>query len=164
MTETLLALDPGGVTGWSTWLLDDDVPLMRADYGLIKGGLRGMVQWMSQNLGVIRPDVTACEKFNLDKRTHDPDLTPVYIEGALVAVYDALGIEEPEWQATDTKAMTNNEALRRAGLWIFPREAKVDPKIMHRDADDVHDTYRHALGWARLHDHMPTVEMYWPDV
>lgn len=162
MTELLLAIDPGGkagTSGWSTWAVDPDVPMARLDYGLVKGGRKGWLVWMSNNIGVMHPDITVCEKFKLDGRTKFPDIGPVYIEGQIEAIYDALSLEVV-WQTTDMKALVSDAILKRAGLWLFGS----DPAISWIDANDVNDSQRHALAWASANDHEPTIEWLHPNV
>jgi hypothetical protein len=161
MTDTLLAIDPGQVSGWSLWLVPDDLPMQRIEYGLVHNGRPGFLEWMADKLGPLRPDILVCEQW----RTRDgaADITPVYIEGQLEAVCAALAMEIT-WQGTDMKAMCSDDTLRQHGLYIMPAEAKVDPAILHIDARDVNDSQRHALGWGKAHGHEPTVDLYWPEM
>lgn len=162
MTETVLGIDPGEVTGWSLWLLDRDVPIQRIEYGLIKGGVDGFITWMEIRLGQLRPSVIVCERFNTkDGRVAVADLTPLPIEGALKAVASALALEVV-WQYNSAKDLCRDDVLKRFGYWITPAQAKVDPAIDHIDARDVNDSQAHVLGWAKGMGHTPTIELLWP--
>jgi len=162
MTETVLAIDPGKVSGWSLWLFEQDRPLQRIEYGLVHGGLPGWTTWMEVRLWGLRPDVVVCEKFELDGRTVSPDLTPLLIEGGLFVAMSALGMQPPVFQTTDYKAQVSDVILKRLGLFIERAQARTDPAILHTDGDDVNDSQRHALAWAQSIEHIPTVAMMKP--
>jgi len=164
MTETILGIDPGESTGWSLWLLDNDAPIQRVDYGLIHGGVDGFITFMEVRLGSMRPSVTICEKFNeKDGRVAVADLTPLPIEGAIRAIASALALELI-FQPTAMKSMCSDEKLKELGFYITNAEARENPKIRWQDARDVNDSEIHVLAWAKSIDHTPTVEAYWPDV
>lgn len=164
MTESLLAIDPGQVTGWSLWALDADSPLQRLDYGLVKGGSDGWLEWQERHLGGLRPDVIVFEKFNPSLGYGaSKDYEAMIVEGEFKAACRALGLEIT-FHDTAMKALCSDGDLRRLGYWIMPKDAKVDPAIMHEDARDVHDSFIHALAWAKASDHEPTVEAYWPEM
>lgn len=163
MTDSLLSVDPGQVTGWSLWALDDEHPLQRLEYGLVKGGVEGWLTWQERRLGELRPDVIVFENFNPNLGYGGAkDFEALEIKGAFRAGCRALGLEVT-FQETDMKALCKDDDLRRLGLWILPSEAKVDPAIMHEDARDVHDSFIHALAWAKASGHEPTVALYWPE-
>lgn len=163
MTDSILALDPGESTGWSLWALDDDYPIQRLDYGLVKGGMEGLVTFMEVRLGAVRPDVIVCEKWNVnDGRRGDPT-EPLRIEGAMYAIASALGLELV-FQPTSMKDQCHDYVLQDNGLWISPAEAKLDPAILWVDARDVNDSQIHALAWAKTTaQHEPTLAAYWPE-
>lgn len=164
MTETILAFDPGWTTGWALFALDDDRPVQRLEYGAIHDGLPGFVEFIEQRLGLLRPDILICEKFNEDDgRKANADLTPLPIEGALYAVARALNIEVT-WQSIGMKVLCSDQTLKDQGLWITPAEAKVDPAILWTDARDVNDAQIHIGGWCKAHGHEPTVEAWWPEM
>jgi len=164
MTEMILGIDPGDVTGWSLWMLDRDAPIQRVDYGMIHGGLPGFVSFMEVRLGGMRPDVTVCEKFNdKDGRSAMADFTPMLIEGSVYTMASALGLELI-FQPTAMKAMCSDEKLKELGFYITNAEARENPAIRWSDARDVNDSEIHVLAWAKSIDHTPTVEAFWPDV
>src|SRR4051812_3156241 len=45
MTETLLSIDPGEATGWSIWLVDEDRPIQRIEYGVTPNGVEGFLDY-----------------------------------------------------------------------------------------------------------------------
>lgn len=163
MSESILVIDPGEVTGWSLWALDREYPVQRLEYGMIHGGLDGFITFMEVRLGRMRPDLIICEKWNTnDGRRGDPS-NPLRIEGALQAMCSALGLELL-WQMNDMKSLCTDATLIEHGLYITPKEAKVDPTILHVDARDVNDTAIHMLAYAKASGHDATIALFWPDV
>ena len=164
MSELILGIDPGEVTGWSLWALEDDRPIQRLEYGLIKDGRAGWLRLGGMWLGQLRPGLVICEKFNEDDgRKGVANLTPIWIEGSIETMCDALGLEVL-MQPTAAKSQVHDDVLRRAGLYIENRVAKKDAAIMHQDARDVNDSQIHVLAWAKAAiDHEPTIALYWPD-
>lgn len=158
MAEMLLAFDPGGATGWSLWLLDEDNPLQRVEYGLIQGGEDGFLDWAEQHLGQLRPDIIVCERFNPDLGTGDgrKSYEPMLIQGALKAICRALGIEVI-WQDIGMKSLCRDDVLKRSGLWVEGSD------VGWEDGRDVNDSAIHALAWAKVSDHEPSVRCYWPE-
>ena len=159
MSELLLAIDPGEVTGWSTWQLEDDAPLTRLDYGLVKGGALGWRSWMSAKMRM-RPGLIVCERFNPnDGRAGKANYVDhLRIEGGLLVAADALGLPDPIWHHNDMKALCSDATLKSHGLWLTGR----DERIGWQDARDVNDSQRHALAWAKAAGHEPTLLRYWP--
>lgn len=150
-----IALDPGKVTGWSLWAYDpaSDHAAVRLDYGLVAGGVEGFIRWWNTERP-IPVSLIVCEKFELDQRTADPDITPTYIEGALRAL---CGVPI-EWQPTSMKRQVSDDKLKQYGLWLTGS----NKKIRHVDARDVNDSQVHALGYLKLR-HRPTAMRFWPE-
>lgn len=143
--STLLALDPGGTTGWSTWHYDAVTPLTHVSHGMVPGGIRGFIDWFKrERVDLLDWDVVVSETFVLDGRTASPDITPLKIEGAL-------SVLTPDWvgQRNVMKAHATDDLLKRSGLW-WP------------GAGHDRDSARHALAWAKTHFHRPTIDHYWP--
>lgn len=140
---TLLALDPGGTTGWSFWKYSATEPLTYVDHGQISGGNHGFVEWWGETLGG-EPDEVVAEIFIDDHRTMSPDLTPLRIEGALDVLF-------PGWigQRNTMKSHANDLFLKRSGLWW-------------EGAQHARDSARHALACMKLRRHMPSMLLYWP--
>lgn len=155
MTDVILVFDPGEATGWSLWLLDDDAPMQRVEFGVIPGGVDGFLDWIETRLGSLRPTII-CERYDPLRGGRFKNYTAMYIEGALRAVCRALALEII-WQDPDMKTLCSDECLKTNGLWIENDEVEWE------DARDANDTQRHALGWGKTIDHEPTVEFYWPE-
>ncbi len=134
----LLALDPGGTTGWSSWVYDSLTPLRHVDHGMIPNGLDGFIQWWESTAGG-EPDEVVSETFVLDGRTARPDVTPLKVEGALSVLF-------PGWigQRNVMKAHAPDQLLKDKGIW-WP------------GAGHDRDSARHAIAWAKTTRHMPTL-------
>lgn len=137
----LRSLDPGGTTGWSEWRYTDDAPAELLDYGQIPNGVHGFIAWWRSRP---EPDRVVAETFRLDGRTPKPDTTPLQIEGALTALF-------PEWhgQANVMKAHAPDEFLKAHGFWLVGKP-------------HARDAVRHALAYAKLQRHAPSLRAYWP--
>lgn len=135
MTRTLLALDPGGTTGWSVWTYSDTEPLTHVGHGMVKDGLRGFIQFASG----VHPDEVLSETFVLDGRTPKPNTEPLRIEGALSVIW-------PDWigQRNVMKAHAPDELLKAKGLW-WP------------GAGHDRDSARHAIARMKVTRHAPTL-------
>lgn len=162
--ELVLAMDPGGVTGWSLWQYPHASPAMRLNYGLIKNGLDGFLYWSERNLGVIQPSLIIFERFNPDLGYgKSKDYQALEIQGAIKAMARALGIDLM-LHDNSMKALCRDDDLERLNFWISPEQAKVDPAILHVDGRDVNDSQIHALAHAKAVDHEPTVTEFWPPI
>ena len=135
----LLAVDPGKTTGASLWQYSDTEPLECTWHGQIEDGIHGFIQYMFDH---DEPDVVVAEKFVLDGRTPNPDVTPLRIEGALMAYYEHVIL-----QRNNFKKHVSNELLKEHGLYW-----KGEPHAM--------DSARHALAYMKVNRHMPTLRKY----
>lgn len=137
----LLSLDPGGTTGWSLWRLSDTEPLTYIMSGQISNGVRGFIEWWADK--PLEPDIVVAETFRLDGRTPRPDVTPLKIEGALAVLF-------PDWhgQPNTMKVHATDAFLKANGFWL--------PGKQH-----ARDSVRHALAYAKLHRHEPTLRALW---
>ena len=163
MSESIVSYDPGETTGWSQWEMPDDLPVQRLDYGLIHGGREGFMRLGGVMLAALKPSLVICEKFNeSDGRLAKADLTPLWIEGSVATICDALGIPIL-WSETSQKALCTDATLKEFGLYIENSEARINPAINWEDARDVNDSQIHVLATAKSWDHEPTIAVYWPD-
>lgn len=163
MDELILVLDPGEVTGWSLWNLPTDEAIYRLDYGLIKGGLPGFIDWLVEHRHYLAEAIVVCEKFVAERGGEV--LLPLQIEGALICQQRMLALPEVVWQLRSRKRnlgerRRRDELLREHGLWISPAEARSDPAILHEDARDVNDTALHALIFAKDFEHQPSLRKF----
>jgi hypothetical protein len=136
---TLLALDPGKTTGASLWKYSSDEPLECTWHDQIEGGTKGFIHYMFDHA---EPDIVVAEQFVLDGRTPNPDVTPLQIEGALMAYY-----EHVIFQRNNFKKHVSNELLKEHDLyWKGEQHAM--------------DSARHALAYMKINRHMPTLQKY----
>lgn len=137
---TLLALDPGGSSGFSRWFYDDTTVLTHIEHGTVPGGVDGFVRaWNDGVFGEFEEIVS--ESFILDGRTASPDVTPLRIEGALVALWPGYVF----YQRNLLKRLASDDLLKRTGLW-WPGKG--------HDRDSA----RHALALMQTRKHRPTLE------
>lgn len=146
----LLALDPGGTTGWSTWTYDATTPLLPAAHGMIEGGLQGFFRWWdaawsAQHFRTYKGALVV-EDFVLDGRTAQPDTTALEIIGALELLARQMGIPLVR-QMNDQKRHAPDALLERHDLW------------WEGDGHD-RDSARHAIAYMKTRRHGPTIARY----
>lgn len=141
----LLAIDPGGTSGIALFEVHDDRPieLIRADQW--HSGVLGFIDMWRHECMDSKVDLVVSESFRLDGRTPSPDVSPLRIEGALLALAQCPLI----WQQNVMKAHAPDELLKRAGLY-------------QRGMPHANDAIRHAIAWSKLNGHRPTIEWLWP--
>jgi hypothetical protein len=149
MTNYVLALDPGGTTGWALGAYSDLLPLNFVDGGQITAGVNGFVAWFTRMswMGGMSDDSDVqivSESFTLRPAVKFPDVTPLRIEGALSAL---LGPDGVRYQTPATKALVPDSELRRLGFWIPGQRHQMDARI-------------HALAYMMKTHYMPTLETY----
>lgn len=141
--SALLALDPGGCTGWSLWLYGDQSPLEHVDHGQIPGGVDGFVSWWRQS-GISWDEVVS-ESFVLDGRTPNPDITPLRIEGALAVLWR----QGVHYQRNTAKMHLTNDQAKEFGVYWPGQQHAID-------------SARHAFARMKAIRHMPSLLRYWP--
>lgn len=151
----VLAMDPGRATGWSTWYCDDETPMQRGQYGVIQGGPLEVGKWMEANMH-LHPTEFIVEEWRLAGDAKNPDLTGKEIVGATRAIAWMLGWPIPVIQHRSQKDHVRDELLKRHGLWVEPGS------VEWVDGRDVNDSAIHALTWAKLQGHEPTIARFWP--
>lgn len=145
--KMLLALDPGGTSGAARFLVSDDKPLLLVKAEQWPGGVDGAV---AQLLGCAENvDLLVSESFVLDNRTPNPDVTPLRIEGAMRALALQGLLPNPVMQRNTAKAHAPDALLKRVGLW-------------QKGQPHANDAIRHAIAFAKMRGHRPTIEWLWP--
>lgn len=136
----LLALDPGGSTGWSWWEYDDKRQLTHLTHGTVRDGLRGFLEWWehAEDCEIV------IEDFILDGRTPRPDTTPLEILGAVEFAAKQDGVKVTR-QRNYMKNHAPDELLKERGLW-WPGKG--------HDRDSA----RHAIAYMKTMRHLPTLE------
>lgn len=142
----LLSLDPGGTTGYAIIEYDDSYFRIE-DSGQISGGLEGFIEWDSENYTAHSLDLIVCESFTLREGVYGADLSPVYIIGALEALYQSTKIV---YQEPKLKPLCDDERLKKMGY-----HKRGNP---HRN-----DAVRHGLIYLRNNKHKPTLLAGWSE-
>jgi hypothetical protein len=142
----ILSLDPGGTTGIANiYYANNAVKLFSVKQ--VPGGLEGFLEWVSeQKLSSF--DVVVCEDFSLRTGIHSPDLSPVYIIGALSAL--CRGKVELVLQMPSQKSLCDDPRLKSMGMHT--------PGQPHGN-----DAVRHGIIYLRNKRHMPTLKLGWKD-
>lgn len=142
----LLSLDPGGTTGYAIIEYDDSYFRIE-DSGQIPGALKGFLDYDSDVLEVQNFDLIVCESFTLREGIYGADLSPVYIIGALEALYQSTKIV---YQEPKIKPLCDDERLKKMGY-----HKRGTP---HRN-----DAVRHGLIYLRNNKHKPTLLAGWSE-
>lgn len=167
----LLTIDPGKSTGIVLGVFGEHVPYTRIGYWQVEGGTEGFCDWYLEHDGgmvdVVDHLVTlfgedgggsqrrvkfdkVVEKFILNPgNTFTADLTPVEIQGALIAFG-----EYPIWHNRTDKVLVKDEVLKRNDLWL------TGSMVECKDARDVNDATVHALAHMMKIRHKPTLQEY----
>lgn len=147
MTKSVLCVDPGGTTGVSVFKYSENSEPQLSFYKQVEGGLEGFIKFYKESYEELRWDEIVCESFTLRTGVKFPDLSPVYIIGAIEAmVEDDMVIT---YQNPSSKPMCDDNVLKRIGMH--------KPGLGH-----VNDSTRHGIIYLRNKKHMPTMLMAWP--
>ena len=145
--KTLLGIDPGGTTGLSLFEYSDN------SYELlwkkqIGNGLQGFLDWHWDEGERIKLDTIVCESFNLRAGIY-PDLTPVYIIGAIEALWPN-ALVEIAYQKPDMKHLCDDSVLKRMNLH--------SPGKPHAN-----DAVRHGIIYMRNRKNAQVLQEGWGD-
>jgi hypothetical protein len=143
---TILSLDPGGTTGVALTKYDDD-GFELVWHKQIAGSLQGFLDFHWDQLEDIKIDKIVCENFTLREGVYGADLSPVYIIGALEALYPTTEII---YQAPSMKPLCDDTRLKKMGLYTPGRGHAMD-------------AVRHAIIYLRNNKHVPTLRKGWLD-
>lgn len=143
----MLCLDPGGTTGYAIFEWGEDSEFVIKSAGQIPDGLAGFIKWYGEkHFGDWQ--FVVCESFTLRTGVKFPDLSPVYIIGALEAYEDAWN-QKVVYQPPTSKPLCNDDILKRLGIYIPGR-------------GHANDALRHGIIYLRNNRHMPTLRKAWP--
>lgn len=143
----VLSLDPGGTTGYAITSFHEDLTLEIERSGQIKNSLSGFLDFQWDVLESEKLDFIICENFELREGVYGADLSPVYIIGALEALYPTVPII---YQAPYQKPLVDDDRLKRLGLY--------EPGKPHRN-----DAVRHMVIYLRNTKHTPTLTAGWKE-
>jgi hypothetical protein len=143
--SAILSLDPGGTTGVALFEVTDiDEPEL-VWVKQIGGGLKGFLDFHWDQLEDMNIDKIVCESFTLREGIYGADLSPVYIIGALEALYPTT---ELIYQEPKLKPLCDNDRLKKMNLYL--------PSKPHGM-----DAIRHGIIYLRNSKHMPTLKKGW---
>jgi hypothetical protein len=144
--KKILSIDPGGTTGIAEISYTSvNEPILKS-VAQIENGLEGFLAWYRGRQGSW--DHIVCENFVLRPSVKFPDLSPVYIIGALEA-FEVFNPVKPFYQSPSIKPLCNDDVLKRINFY-----SKGKPHS--------NDATRHGIIYLRSIKHMPTIEMAWP--
>ena len=142
--SAILSLDPGGTTGVALFeVTEEEAELIWVKQ--IEGGLQGFLNFHWDVLEHMKLDKIICESFTLREGIYGADLSPVYIIGALEALYPGT---ELIYQEPKLKPLCDNDRLKKMSLYL--------PSKPHGM-----DAVRHGIIHLRNSKHMPTLQKGW---
>ena len=143
-----LCLDPGGTTGVAT-LAYDDLTYRVIRTWQIKNGLQGFLDFHWDELEDLVINQIICESFDLREGVYGADLSPVYIIGALEALYPR-ALTEIVYQKPSQKPLCDDDRLKKLGLH--------EPGRPHAN-----DAVRHGIIYLRNKKHPMILQEGWGD-
>jgi hypothetical protein len=147
MKNNILCIDPGGTTGVAIFSVSDDSEPKLLKHLEISGGTKSFIDFYKETEPEYSWKKIVCESFTLRTGVKFPDLTPVYIIGALEAlIKDDVRIE---FQSPSLKGLCDDDRLKLIGMH-------------QRGNGHANDAIRHGIIYLRNSKHMPTIEMTWP--
>lgn len=146
--RTMLSLDPGGTTGAAVIQYDD------YEYNLIRlwqipNGLQGFLDFHWDELEDWNFSDIICESFDLREGVYGADLSPVYIIGALEALYPR-ALTKIVYQKPSQKSLCDDNRLKKLGLHT--------PGRPHAN-----DAVRHGIIYLRNNKHPVVLKEGWGD-
>jgi hypothetical protein len=141
----MLSLDPGGTTGLAIveWSKNTEPEIIKT--AQVNDGLHGFLRYHWDELEKWPFDRIVCESFTLREGVYGVDLSPVYIIGALEALYPA---HEIIYQEPHMKPLCDDDRLKKMGIY--------EPGRGH-----AMDAVRHSMINLRNEKHNPTLMKGW---
>jgi hypothetical protein len=147
MMSNILCIDPGGTSGIAIFSASKERKPELLKYLEVPKGTQGFIDFYRENEPLYRWKKIVCESFTLRVGVKFPDLTPVYIIGALEAlVKDGVEII---FQSPSLKGLCDDDRLKFI-------------EMHQRGSGHANDAIRHGIIYLRNTKHMPTIEMTWP--
>jgi hypothetical protein len=143
----LLCIDPGGTTGISILSYSDNTEPELIFHVQVENDLQGFIHFYKTMKPLYNWDRIVCESFTLRIGVKFPDLSPVYIIGALEAMVD--NTDKIVYQSPTSKPLCNDTVLKRIGMH-------------QKGKGHVNDSTRHGIIYLRNQKHLPTIKMAWP--
>ncbi len=157
----LLAIDPGKITGISTWQGSERTALTRTGVGVIPGGIDGFLEWEldwgeeNDNFLADYYDVVVIEGYRMDNRVQaDRDGNALQIIGAVKAMFNDKRAGQLVIQPNTMKKLVGDDFLKAWNFWVTGGD------VGWEDGRDCNDSMLHALAWAKQY-HLPSQILYW---
>lgn len=145
VNKYILSIDPGGTTGVAIIAFGENAEPVVTYCEEIPNGLHGFMDWYRGMADMTHWDIVVCENFTLRQNVKFPDLSPVYIIGALEAMEWP---NEIVYQAPAQKPLCN--------------DARLKTMKMHKPGKGhANDAIRHAIIYLRNKKHLPTLMLGW---
>lgn len=141
----ILGIDPGGTTGLCLVSVDDTNEPELIWQKQIPNSLKGFLDFHWDELLDTDFDMIVCESFTLREGVHGADLSPVYIIGALEALYPTM---KTIYQEPKLKPLCDDTRLKSMGFHTPGR-------------GHANDAVRHVMVYLRNTRHMPTLKLGW---
>lgn len=141
--KQILGVDPGGTTGFCVIEYGPDSKPVLKEAWQEAGGLGGVLAIRDK---IIKHEIVVCESFTLRPGVKMPDLSPVYIIGALEALMpyqDSLVYQQPS-----AKVLCPDDKLKKIGMYQVAKP-------------HANDAIRHAIIYLVKTNHQPTIEWLW---
>lgn len=147
--KTVIAFDPGLITGVASGTFTESTPLELTDSGAIT------YQELLDGFGIIletEPDFVVAEKFeSRSDQGFAPDLSSLRVEGLLDLAFQ----QDVVWRSPSKKSQVPDDLLREHGLW------KTGSDVEWEDGRDVNDAIIHLIGFVAFDlRHVPTIRKY----
>lgn len=142
----ILAIDPGGTTGVAQIEYSPIDPPRLSYIEQVESGLKGFLDWYRGRAGSW--DQIVCEDFVLRPSVKFPDLSPVYIIGAIEAS-EYWNPIKPIYQSPSQKPLCNDNILKKMNFYTAGKP-------------HANDAARHGIIYLRSIRHMPTIQLAWP--
>ncbi len=146
---SIIALDPGKITGVAVGMYTDTEPVqIRTARVITYAQLTQPYFWENLNS---RYDVIVSEKFILADNKFQADLTPVRIEGMM----DLMLPGKVAYRTRNLKSQVPDDILKEHGLWAVGKD------VDWEDGRDANDAVIHLLGHVAFGlKHVPTLRKY----
>ena len=147
--QTIIAFDPGKVTGIATGEFSTDEPLRITSFAAVtyENLLAGWTGLLEADYNFIVSEVFVARTDN----EFVPDLTGVRVEGLIDLAYTPF----VRWRERTKKSQVKDSILKDHGLWV------TGGQVDWEDGRDVNDAINHMLGFVAFDlRHKPTLQKY----
>lgn len=147
--KTIVAYDPGKVTGIATGVFSDTEPLTITGSGIVPYDdfVDGFVILQEEEYDYVIAEVFESR----DGQKFAPNLVGVRVEGILDVAYD----QNIEWRSPSKKSQVPDKILKDSGDWVTGND------VDWEDGRDANDAIIHLIGFVAFDlKHKPTLRKY----